>query len=68
MGIDELELLGLRHRVGDDSSTGEELGGAPERAGRSQAGQESRRALEERRHGIGEGFSRRAVELGKDQG
>ena len=48
--IDQLELLGLRHRVGDLAGPGEELGLVRERPGRGQPREEPRRALEQRRH------------------
>ena len=49
MGVDQLELRGLRHHPRDGACRGEQAGLVPERPLRTEPGQEPGRALEERR-------------------
>ena len=51
MGVDELELLVLGHRVRDRTGPGEQPRGIPERAGGDEARQEPGGALEQRGDG-----------------
>ncbi len=63
MGVDQLQLLRLGHGAGDLARPGEDGVGGAEGSRVHQPGQEARRALEERRHGAGEGIRRQRVEL-----
>ena len=55
MRVDQLDLLGRRHRVGDLAGAREHPVDRAERPGHRQPPEEPRRALEQRRHGSGKG-------------
>jgi hypothetical protein len=63
MGIDELDLLGWRHRVRDLACAHEQHVDRAERACHRQATEEAPSPLEQRRDGDGEGARRDDVEV-----
>ena len=64
MGVDQLDLLGLGHRVGDLAGPLEQPRHRAERARDGQSAEEPRRALEQRRQRRGEDAGRDGVEDG----